>query len=142
MVVVGGIGSVQSLKPLLLFLHKVGVGAGAGGRHSGQPAVSSRLIPWRDRRRRRWNRGRGGDRSWDLGGYRDGGWDGSRYCCCTGAVGAVVGVVAGGGVVVVLMVLVVVAVVEGDGRRRLGRSLVLAVVVVVLVVGILGSNGC
>lgn len=141
MVVVGGIGSVQSLKPLLLFLHKVGVGAGAGGRHSGQPAVSSRLIPWRDRRRRRWNRGRGGDRSWDLGGYRDGGWDGSRYCCCTGAVGAVV-VVAGGGMVVVLMVLVVVAVVEGDGRRRLGRSLVLAVVVVVLVVGILGSNGC
>lgn len=57
MVVVGGVGSVQALKPLLLFLHEVGVGAGAGGGHSGQPAVDPRLIPGWDRRRGRWSRG-------------------------------------------------------------------------------------
>lgn len=34
MVVVGGVGSVEALKPLLLFLHKVGVGASAGRGHS------------------------------------------------------------------------------------------------------------
>lgn len=56
-VVVGGVGSVQALQPLLLLLHEVGVGAGAGGGHSSQPAVGPRLIPgwdwWRRRRRSR-----------------------------------------------------------------------------------------
>lgn len=115
MVVVGGVGSVLALQPLLLLLHKVGVGAGAGGGHPGQPAVGPRLIPGRDQRWCRWSRGR--DRRRDLGGDRDGGRDesrsGGRYRRGTGAVGAVVGVVGGGGVVL-LMVLVVVAVVEWD----------------------------
>lgn len=35
----------------------------------------------------------------------------------------------------VVLVVAVVAVVEGDGGRRLGRSLVLAVVVLVMVLG-------
>lgn len=73
-VIVGGVGSVQALKPLLLFLHEVGVGAGAGGGCTGQPAVGSWLIPGWDWRRGRWSRGRGGDRCWDLGRDRDGGW--------------------------------------------------------------------
>lgn len=65
---------MQALEPLLLFFNEVGVGAGAGGRHSGQPAVRPRLIPGWDRRRGRWSWGRAGDRSWDLSGDRDGGW--------------------------------------------------------------------
>lgn len=56
-VVVGGVGSVQALKPLLLLLHEVGVGASAGGGHSGQPAVGPWLIPGWDRRRGRRSRG-------------------------------------------------------------------------------------
>ncbi len=57
-VIVGGVSSVQALQPFLLFLHKVGVGASAGGGHSGQPAVGPWLIPGWDRRRRgRWSRG-------------------------------------------------------------------------------------
>ena len=56
-VVIGSVGSVQALQPLLLFLHKVGVGTGAGGWRSGQPAVGPRLISGRDWRRRRWSRG-------------------------------------------------------------------------------------
>lgn len=56
-VVVGGVGFVQALEPLLFFLHEVGVGAGAGGGHSGQPAVGPRLIPGWDRRRWRWSGG-------------------------------------------------------------------------------------
>lgn len=66
MMVVGGVGSVKALKPLLLFLHEVGVSASAGGGHSGQPAVGPR--------RWRWSRGRRRDRSWDLCRKRDGGW--------------------------------------------------------------------
>lgn len=74
MMVVGGVGSVKALKPLLLFLHEVGVSASAGGGHSGQPAVGPRLVPGGDRRRWRWSRGRRRDRSWDLCRKRDGGW--------------------------------------------------------------------
>lgn len=55
--VVGSIGSVQALQPFLLFLHKVGVGASAGGGHAGQPAVGSRLIPGWNRRWGRSSRG-------------------------------------------------------------------------------------
>lgn len=77
MVVVGSIGPMQALKSLLLLLHKVGVGAGAGGGHSGQPAVGPWLISGWDRRRRWWRgRGRGGNWSWNLGRDRDGGWVG------------------------------------------------------------------
>lgn len=137
-VVVRGIGSVQALKPLFLFLYEVGVGACAGGGCPGQPAVGPWWISGWDWRRRRWCWGWGGYGSWDLSWDRDGSWSWrrTRNCDrgCTGAVGAVVGVV-GGGVVVLLMMLVVMAVVEGDGRGRLGRSLVLAVVVVVVILG-------
>lgn len=52
-VVVGGVGSVQTFQTLLLLLHEVGVGPGAGGGDPGQPAVGPRLVPGRDGRRRR-----------------------------------------------------------------------------------------
>ena len=71
MVVVGSVGSVKTFKPLPLFLHEVGVGAGAGGGCTGQPAVGPHLLPGRDRRRGRWSRS--GHRGWDLGRDRDGG---------------------------------------------------------------------
>lgn len=74
MVVVGGVGSVQMLQPLLLFFNKVGVGSGAGGGHSCQPAVGPWLIPGRNWWRRRWSRCQGGNRSWDLCRNRDGSW--------------------------------------------------------------------
>lgn len=103
-VVVGGVGPVQSLQSLLLLLHKVGVCTGAGGRHPGQPAMGPWLIPGRDGRRR-WRRGRsscwrgdgnrGRARSRSSGGGRD--WDG----------GAVIGEV-----VVLLLLVVLVGVVE------------------------------
>lgn len=97
-VVVGGVGPVQSLQSLLLLLHKVGVRTSAGGGHPGQPAMGPRLLPgWDGRRRWRWgrsscwcgdgNRGRAWSRS--SGGGWD--WDG----------GAIVGKV-----VVLLVVLV------------------------------------
>lgn len=57
MVVVGGVGSVQPLQPLFLFLYKVGVGASAGGGYSGEPAVGPWLIPGWDGWRRRWSWG-------------------------------------------------------------------------------------
>lgn len=47
---------METLQPLLLLLNKVGVGAGAGGGQSGQAAMGPRLIPRRDRWRRRWSR--------------------------------------------------------------------------------------
>lgn len=56
-VVVGGVGPVETLQPLLLFLHKVGVGAGAGGGQPGQAAVGPWLIPGGNGWRRRRNRG-------------------------------------------------------------------------------------
>lgn len=141
-VVVGGVGSVQSLQPLLLFLHKVGVGASAGGGHPCQPAVGPWLIPgWDGWRRGRRSGGRRGYRSRYLCRDRDrsraGSWSRGRDRD-GGHTGAVVGVVAGRVVVVLLVMLV--AVVEGDGGGRLGNSLVLAVVLVVVVV-VLGRNG-
>lgn len=72
-VVVGGIGPVQSLQSLFLLLHKIGVCTGARGGHPGQPAMSPRLLPGRDGRRR-WRRGR--SCCWHRDG--DGGWIGSR----------------------------------------------------------------
>lgn len=141
-VVVRGVGSVQALKPLFLFLYEVGVGARASGGYPGQPAVGPWRIPGWDWRGRRWSWGWGGDQSWDLSWDWDGSrsWSRSRTCYSarTGAVGAVVGVVGGGVVVLLMMMLVVVAVVEGDRGGRLGRSLVLAVVMVV----ILSRNRC
>lgn len=137
-VVVGGVRSVQALQSLLLFLHKVGVGAGAGGGRPGQPAVGPRLIPGWDRRRGRRSRARGGDRNWDLGRDRDGDRSGNMDSGCTGAV---IGVV-GGGVVVLLVVVEVVevvgvvGVVEGDRGGWLGQRSLAVVVVVVL-----GRNG-
>lgn len=111
-VVVGGVGPVETLQPLLLLLHKVGVGAGAGGGQPGQAAVGPWLIPGGDGRRRRWSRARGRDRSGDLRRHGDGSWgrglrgdgDGDRD---GGHTGAVVGMV-GGGVVLRLVVVVVV----------------------------------
>lgn len=114
-VVVGGVGPVQTLQPLLLLLNKVGVGAGAGGGQPGQAAVGPRLIPGGDRRRRRrWGVARGGDRSGDLCRNRDGRWrrglrgNGNRD---GGHTGAVVGIV-GGGVVLLLVVVMMLVLME------------------------------
>lgn len=111
-VVVGGVGPVETLQPLLLLLHKVGVGAGAGGGQPGQAAVGPWLIPGGDGwRRRRRSRARRGDRSGDLHRYGDG--DGGRGRGLRGDrnrdgghTGAVVGMVGGGGVVLLLVVVV------------------------------------
>lgn len=124
-VVVGGVGPVQALQSLPLLLHKVGVGAGAGGRQPGQAAVGPRRIPGRDGWWRRWSSARGGDGSGDLRRDGDGGrgrglrGDGDRD---GGHTGAVVGMV-GGGVVLLLVVLM-----ERERRRSLGRSLAVVVV--------------
>lgn len=133
-VVVGGIGPVEALQPLLLLLHKVGVGARAGGGQAGQAAVGPWLIPGGDGWRR-WSGAQGGGRSGDLRWHGDGrrgrrlrgdrNWDG-------GHTSAVVGVVGGGVVVLLLLVVevLVLVLVERERRRSLGRSLAVVVVVV------------
>lgn len=77
-VVVRRVGFVQSLKSLLLFLYKVGVGACAGRGYPSQPAVGPGLIPgwnWRwGRWSWSWSWGWGGGWSRDLSWYGDGGW--------------------------------------------------------------------
>lgn len=107
---------MEALQPLLLLLHKVGVGAGAGGGQPGQAAVGPWLIPGGDgwRRRQRRSRARGGGRSGDLRRHGDGsrgrGLRGNRNRV-GGHTGAVVGMVGGEVVLLLLLLLLVVVVV-------------------------------
>lgn len=106
---------MEALQPLLLLLHKVGVGARAGRGQPGQAAVGPWLIPGGDRWSRGWSRARGGGRSEDLRWHGDGRWgrgvrgDRNRD---GGHTGAVVGMVAGGVVVLLLLVVEVLVLME------------------------------